>query len=88
MIDFVASLEMMVFTCEHIFYEGRPITYVFHDENDYWLYLCDKDHLDEEALIVKLKQLYNFDMSIAQLAELPQGKQAKRETPRDPWVIF
>ena len=83
----LAYQDMMVFTCEHFLYDQEPILWVFHNEDDQWIFLCGLEHEGGEALLVKFKLINNADSSILQLMELPLGQQAHRASFRDEWVI-
>jgi len=77
-----------VFTCEDVLYYSEPILYIYHADDGNWLYLCGRNHAGEDAPCVFLKVIVRIDPSVALLADLPLGKQAKRASKNDPWEIF
>jgi hypothetical protein len=79
--------NVAVFTQRTILEEGRPILLVVHDEDDGgWQFLDGDDVRMDAALLVSLKRMLNHDASIAELADLPVGWQARRAGPRAPWI--
>ncbi len=82
--------NVAVFTCKHVLEDKADICYVSHDEEDgSWQFLCDADsHIAAEARIVSLKQVFDLDESIAQLADMPIGCAAIREKKNTAWKGF
>ncbi len=77
-----------VITCSHVVEKHRPILYVSHDEDDgMWQFLCGKQHDESEARIVSLYYIFMLDHSIAELARLPYGYAAERESIETEWII-
>lgn len=74
--------------CCHIMENKAPILYVSHDEDDgMWQFLCGREHTMNEARIVSLKWIFDFDNSIGVLADMPCGHYAERKNQNDNWVI-
>jgi hypothetical protein len=67
-------------------HEGtEPITYVSHDADDgAWQFLGDTMS-ESGAVLVCLHHPIGDDSSLAQLADLPLGWWAERDTPGEPW---
>jgi hypothetical protein len=62
------------------------IAYVFHDEDDGgWQFHGVEDSKVEDAAIVALGEMFDRDNSIGELADLPEGWEAWRESPSGPW---
>lgn len=74
--------------CCHIMENKAPILYVSHDEDDgMWQFLCGREHAVDEARIVSLRWVFDFDNSIGILANMPCGYYAERKKQNDDWVI-
>ena len=74
--------------CSHIVEEGKPILYVSHDDEDgMWQFLCGEDHKESEARIVSLYWVFVQDSSVAELAGMPCGCFAERNSKESKWVI-
>ena len=84
---FKDSDDVAVFTCCHIIEDGADICYVSHDEDDgAWQFICENDnHEDFEGRIISLKQAFEMDNSIGELADLPLGFEAVRDSKNLPW---
>jgi len=67
--------------------EGRlPILLVTHDEDDgTWQVLCGTTNEPAEGRVVCLGCLYQKDPSIRDVADLPRGWRAWRDTISSPW---
>jgi len=63
-----------------------PILLVTHDEDDGgWQFLCGTTNDDADARIVGLGTVVKWDASVNELADLPLGWRAWRESPEAPW---
>ncbi len=70
-------------------YEGWPILTVTHDADDEgWQFLNGWGDTEEGAkpLLVHADHIIELDSSVLELADLPLGWQAWRQTRDDPWV--
>ena len=75
-------------TCVHILDEKKPILYVSHDADDgCWQFLCGKEHNSEDSRVVSLQQIYEFDKSIKEIANLEYGKIVYRKDKNSKWNI-
>lgn len=63
----------------------KPILFVTHDDDGYWQFLDGGDAKNEEAVIVGLTEIVALDSSVTQLADLPYGWCAWRNTIDDEW---
>ncbi|MDR3296044.1 MAG: hypothetical protein LBT26_09500 [Clostridiales Family XIII bacterium] len=72
-------------TCTHVLKKGQPILYAYHDEDDDWQFLCGAEHGEADAMVVSLKEMYEHDPSIADLATLPMGMYAERTSKEEAW---
>ena len=79
--------NLATITTRAILYDNDWIALVFHDADDGgWQFLGPEGapHIDE-AMVVGLDHLLEKDRSIAELADLPLGWKAWRESPDAPW---
>ena len=62
------------------------IALVSHDEDDGgWQFIGPEGPLEDQAMIVALRNILAIDASIAELADLPLGWRAWRDDPGSPW---
>jgi hypothetical protein len=84
---FADPKNVAVFTSTQIMRHGQPILYVTHDEEDgAWQFHAGAPSVPTaDAMIVALEEVVNLDPTICQLADLPYGWFAERDTARSPW---
>jgi len=79
--------NVAILTCFCVLHEGRPILYVSHDLDDgMWQFLCGQVHTEDAGMTVSLFEIYELDNSVAALAGLPLGCEAKRQFVGDKWT--
>jgi hypothetical protein len=84
---FTERPDEMAVSQRTILKEGRPILLVVHDgEDGTWQFLDGGEFRTEAALLVTLKTVLAHDASMATLADLEPGWQARRAGPGSPWV--
>lgn len=77
--------NLAVFTTVHVL-NGKPILRVTHDADDgAWQFLCATTSSEQDARVVALRHVYALDPSVGELADLPLGWAALRESPSAPW---
>jgi hypothetical protein len=74
-----------VFTTRPALEGRRPVVLVTHDEQGDWQFLCGTTDRAEDGRIVCLKNVVDSNPSVLELADLPIGWQAVRESPDRPW---
>lgn len=87
---FKEPLNTAVFTTKFVIEENMPITYVTHDLDDgAWQFFSDDEFEDFESIakIVGLSEIIEMDKSILELADMPEGYYAYRESVNGKWVI-
>ena len=87
---FKDSLNTAVFTTKFVVEDRKLITYVAHDEDDgAWQFLSsdDTDDLMKVAMLVGLGEIIKIDKTILELADLPYGYFATRNSITDQWLI-
>lgn len=76
---FDESKNVAVFTTKQIIFEGEPILYVVHDEEDgAWQFLHDSIVSLDDAAVAGLSEIVEMDESINELYNLPLGWEAFR----------
>jgi hypothetical protein len=79
-----------VFTTKYVIQDKKPITYVTHEEEDgaWQFFSSDKfENYEDVAMIVGLGEIIALDPSLLELAGMPVGHYAIRETANDNWRI-
>jgi len=85
---FADPMNVAVFTSKQIIKGKCPVLHVSHDEEDgAWQFHTGSNIKEEDAMIVSLKEIYNFDKSIGLLADLPFGYIAERKDINSEWII-
>ncbi len=88
MFPFYDAPNTATIICCHILDGKAPILYASHDEDDgMWQFLCGKSHNPNEARLVSLKSVFDYDNSIGALCDIPCGSRAERKSPDDDWII-
>ena len=65
---------------------GHPILLATHDEDDgAWQFLCGTTNESADGRIVGLGCIVDLDPSVTEMADLPLGRRAWRDSPSDPW---
>jgi hypothetical protein len=87
--NFKESLDTYVFTTKYVLKEGSPIVYASHDSDGDWQFLGPEDNLrEEDAMVVALNEILDYDSSIILISDLPIGKEAVRNSLNDDWKIL
>ncbi len=63
----------------------KPILYVFHDEEGDWLFLSSEDTKMAEVFTMPLREMFDFDDRLRELADLPIGWRAIRSESNKEW---
>jgi len=75
-----------VITLQQITNGESPILLVVHDEDSVaWQFLTGEDISVEDSAVVSLRSISEIDPSIIELADLPVGWRAMRESIESPW---
>lgn len=83
---FYEPKEQAVFTTRHVREGTLPILRVARYSDGDWQFLCGTPFDPEDALIVRLESIVEINPRIDELADLPEGWCAVRESPSSPWV--
>jgi hypothetical protein len=76
------------FTTSRHLRDGQPILFVSHDHEGEWQFLCGDICDDEECMLICLACAYLRDKTVGELADMPAGWQARRESVDSPWERF
>src|SRR5687767_13164836 len=75
-----------VITTRQIVNGGQPILFVSHDVDDgSWQFLAGGTPSAADAMLVALHEIVELDPSVRELADLPCGWIAERESLEAPW---
>jgi len=76
-----------VFTLRTVMSGQEPIVRVTHDEEDHgWQFIGPSGASIKQMMIVALEEIVELDESVFQVADIPPGWCAVRESPAHPWV--
>jgi len=74
-----------VFTTRQIVSRTQWIARVSHDEDGAWQFHAESAPNEIDVAIVSLLEIYEIDPAVGELADLPLGWRAERETKKSPW---
>jgi len=91
--NFDIPLDAVVVTSTYVVKDRMPILDVSHEldeENEpLWQFHCGNGDYDmEKMLLVSLKNILDLDPSLEELADLPLGCSAKRNSVSESWKYF
>ena len=84
---FMDSPSLAVFSLKRIFKQDRPVLYVLHDEDGGWQFLDGEDCTEDDAAVVAFEEIVAHDPTLRELAALPLGFHAVRESVEGPWQV-
>lgn len=69
-----------------VVFGGIPILLVSHDEEDHgWQFLDGENPDPNRAVVISMEEIVKLDPSLLEIADLPPGFIARRDTPTSPW---
>jgi hypothetical protein len=75
------------FVTREVMDREEPILLVSHDADDHgWQFIGSTDGTAGNGRIILLSEAVALDSSVFQLADLPVGWHAWRDSPEDPWI--
>lgn len=82
-------INTAVFTTVHVMNKHSPILGVYHYLDGAWQFMGEDtgEDYEEICMIVGLGEIINIDKSVLELADLPIGHRAIRNSRKDKWVI-
>lgn len=85
---FYRAKKTAMITCCHVIENQRDVLYVSHDADDgMWQFLCGGTHRQEEARVVSMKEIVHIDPTVSELADMPRGYVAERNSKDTRWVV-
>lgn len=88
--QFKETLNTAVFTTQFVIKDKKPITYVNHEmEDGAWQFFSadNFENFEDVVLVVGLGELISIDESILDIADLPLGFSASRQSINDDWIV-
>ena len=85
---FDESEDTEVICLQRILRGDAPLLLVTHDDDEEdgaWQFLDGEHVFEEDAVVVCLGEIVQFDPSLRELADLPPGSFAWRAQPDQPW---
>jgi hypothetical protein len=83
---FKETRNTAIFTTRDVVEAGKPILVVTHDQDDgAWQFHTKKSIPDSDATIAALDEIVYDDPSVVELADLPLGWSAIRDSITTPW---
>jgi hypothetical protein len=83
---FADPLNCAVFVTQEVLERAEPILHVTHQEDEYsWSFIGSSDGTRENCKLIALCEAVQLDPSVLQLADLPIGWRAVRDTVESPW---
>ncbi|HTN46347.1 MAG TPA: hypothetical protein VL098_08380 [Flavipsychrobacter sp.] len=79
--------EFSVFTIKSIFLGRAPILYVVHDRKGYWQFISGEEFDETELMQVDIREILEFDPSVAVVMSMQDGYEAYRDNPEVVWQI-
>ena len=78
--------DFAVFVTREVLERTEPILHVTHDSDDHsWQFIGSSDGTVENGKVIALHEAVELDPSVLQLADLPIGWRAVRDTVGSPW---
>lgn len=82
---FADPVNVVAISTVRVFREGFPILLVSHDADGDWQVLCNTTAEPSDGMVVCLGCAYQRDKTIGELANLPRGWMAWRDSVMDCW---
>jgi len=83
---FPSPRDTRTFTLRSIGEHEAPVLYAVHDDGDgCWQFTDGEEPEEDDVILVCLEHVIESDPSLVELADLPRGWHAWRDTPLDPW---
>ncbi len=86
---FDQSEDVAAITTKKVLYEHFPILSVIHYDDDHsWAFTCGTTNNPSDGVVVSMKCIIDFDLTLCELADLEPGWGAWRESLDDDWKIY
>jgi len=78
--------DCAVLITREVLERGEPVLHVTHDSDDHsWQFIGSSGGTRENGCVIALHEAVELDPSILQLADLPPGWHAVRDSVEQPW---
>jgi hypothetical protein len=84
---FLEERNLGVFTSVNVL-EGKPIKFVFHDEDGDWQFHSERDPDLSKAKVVCLEELVKIDETLNEIYYLNYGESAERREVGEMWEVY
>ena len=79
--------DVATITTRQVIYENLPILIATHYSDDHsWAFLCGTTNNEEDAMVVGMGRMIDMDETLFDVANLPPGWGAHRESVESKWV--
>ncbi|MEH6415782.1 hypothetical protein [Pseudomonas sp. CGJS7] len=78
-------INTLCFTTRHVLDGSRQVLEVYHDHEGDWQFMCGITNAPADGKVVCLGCMIDRDPTLTQLADMPSGWFAYRESPDEPW---
>lgn len=78
--------ETRVYTTRFVLDDDLPILIVAHDRDGGWEFLCGTTDKPKDAREILLGEALELDRRLREVADLPAGWRAFRDSPEAPWI--
>lgn len=78
--------DRVVYTTRFVFDDDLPVLLVSHDPDGEWEFLCGTTDKPKDGREIMLGEVLELDERIREVADLPVGWRAWRDSPEAPWM--
>jgi len=79
--------DVAVITTRRVISRSLSVVSVFHSEDDDgWIFMDGQPFEAEDGAVVALEEMVGLDPTLIEIASLPPGWEASRESPGGPWI--
>jgi hypothetical protein len=82
---FPDAINATTISTRRVIEDGFPILLVTHDDDGDWQILCGTTNEPADGLVISLGCMFQRERSIGQLADLPRGWRAWRDSATASW---
>ena len=83
----IKNPDTYCFVCNHVLKQERPISFIHHDIDDDWQFLCGKEHKINDIKVLSISEITNLDKTIELCPKLKNGQSAEK-LKNGKWNIF
>ena len=84
--DFPVPENAGCFSLKKIVFENNPVLHVIHDEDGDWQFLGSGDADETDIALVHVSHLFDRDMTLAEISDIPRGWHAWRAEIGGKWT--